>query len=159
MSCKNIQELTPFQIWHFSSTFWKGVSPCMFLVCIYKDQEYTRTHTFSEKVWVPVCLTLIFPSHYFAITLWNVAAIANGSRITNFSCNNIVQCGLVHSGLRFRVLCWKLRKSTKGSYIGICRYMFVFTIFLLWFYETIDGFVMPNVISFLFFTKSFGIFW
>ena len=59
MSCKNIQELTPFQIWHFSSTFWKGVSPCMFLVCIYKDQEYTRTHTFSQKVWVPVCLTLI----------------------------------------------------------------------------------------------------
>ena len=56
---RNIQGPTLFQIWQLSHTFWKGVSPCMFLLCIYKGQKYTRSHTFSEKVWVLVCLTII----------------------------------------------------------------------------------------------------
>ena len=59
---RNIQGPTLFQIWQLSHTFWKGVSPCMFLLCIYKGQKYTRSHTFSEKVWVLVCLTIIKPT-------------------------------------------------------------------------------------------------
>ena len=72
---RNIQGPTLFQIWQLSHTFWKGVSPCMFLLCIYKGQKYTRSHTFSEKVWVLVCLTIRF-CHYLKVKVNSLLLIS-----------------------------------------------------------------------------------
>ena len=90
---RNIQGPTLFQIWQLSHTFWKGVSPCMFLLCIYKGQKYTRSHTFSEKVWVLVCLTIICPiaSYFYNTYFWSElsSSIPHGEYIQPAYANNI----------------------------------------------------------------------